>query len=42
MFTINPVICMMCGLKTALIFVEPKYNGLRGKCKTCGNNWPES
>lgn len=35
------VVCMVCNTK-AIIVKESRYNGLRGMCKTCGGNWPES
>ena len=34
--------CRACGSPKARIFVEPKYNGLRGRCPECGGDWPES
>lgn len=34
--------CIGCGKDGAQIFFDVKYNGLRGKCKKCGGDWPES
>lgn len=34
--------CLICGWPEASIVHEPKYNGFRGKCQKCDNNWPES
>jgi len=34
--------CLVCGYAKAFVFEEPKYNGFRGNCKRCDNNWPES
>jgi hypothetical protein len=35
------IVCFVCNEK-AIIVEESRYNGLRGMCKTCGGNWPES
>lgn len=34
--------CVSCGYEEALIILDKKYDGLRGKCPKCGSNWPES
>lgn len=31
-----------CCYNKAHIITDNRYNGLRGLCLTCGNNWPES
>lgn len=36
------VLCIECGILEAIIVLEPKYNGLRGKCFKCNGDWPES
>lgn len=36
------VLCIECGRHAALIKLEPKYNGFRGKCLQCDGEWPES
>jgi len=34
-------ICLICNSK-APIAEDPRYDGLRGTCHKCENNWPES
>ena len=36
------VICLECGFIEALVVLESKYNGFRGRCDNCGGDWPES
>jgi hypothetical protein len=33
--------CIYCNYKIKVYWCN-KYSGLRGKCDTCDNNWPES
>ena len=35
-------LCIGCGTFGVEIFLEPKYNGLRGRCINCLGDWPES
>ncbi len=34
--------CLGCGSQDTTIAFEVKYRGLRGTCRKCGANWPES
>jgi len=34
--------CLICGNERAILFEEPRYNGLRGICEKCDGNWAES
>jgi len=36
------VMCQSCRLEKAVIYWNQKYQGYRGFCIVCGNNWPES
>ena len=33
--------CYTCN-QTIQLYWEPRYHGLRGRCKCCGTNWAES
>ncbi|MGI0055823.1 MAG: hypothetical protein ACREAK_00440 [Nitrosarchaeum sp.] len=38
----SKVLCIECLTLAAEIVLEPKYNGLRGRCSECHGDWPES
>lgn len=33
--------CPICN-SVIEFYLEPLYRGMRGRCVTCGSNWPES
>ena len=35
-------VCIYCESENIIIYWEPKYNGFRGTCNDCKNNWAES
>ncbi|MDH3611269.1 MAG: hypothetical protein OEM79_05850 [Nitrosopumilus sp.] len=41
MSAIEFITCMVCHSKAPII-EDPRYDGMRGICLTCDNNWPES
>ncbi len=36
------LVCIYCGGESIVIYWEPRYNGFRGTCNDCKNNWAES
>lgn len=36
------LVCIYDKDRDVIIYWEPTYNGFRGTCKECPNNWPES
>ena len=36
------MVCISCETGFVCVVKDHRYNGLRGICFSCGNNWPES
>ncbi|MGH9979253.1 MAG: hypothetical protein ACRD8Z_25985 [Nitrososphaeraceae archaeon] len=36
------LVCIYDKVRNVIIYWEPIYEGFRGTCKGCPNNWPES